>query len=61
MWLLFLPTVSTLILIISTKECPNRAYIEQSLLDVPVPGATIVIANEKDGCRQVNISPCFNI
>ena len=45
-----LPLLSILALVVSVwvKECPSRAFIEQSLRDVHVPGAAIVVVNATD-------------
>ena len=33
---------------IQAKQCPTRAFIEQSLIDVHVPGAVIMVVNKTD-------------
>jgi CubicO group peptidase (beta-lactamase class C family) len=46
--LLLLSTVFALLQCASTKACPSRSSIEQSLLDAHIPGATVVVVNATD-------------
>jgi len=41
-------TVVVVLQFASTRECPSRAIIEQSLLDAHIPGAVIVVVNATD-------------
>jgi CubicO group peptidase (beta-lactamase class C family) len=45
---LLLLTVVVLLRFASSRECPSRSFIEQSLLDAHIPGAAIVVVNATD-------------
>ncbi|UJR07790.1 hypothetical protein I4U23_012072 [Adineta vaga] len=44
-YLTFLSITFTLFITINSKQCPTRSFIEQSLFDVHIPGAVIIVIN----------------